>query len=170
MVLYWTQCFFFCKSMASVSEFLFSPLFANDNDIFIIGEDMNILCNQLNEDLRKIQEWLQCNELSLNIRKTNYIVFTPRNRLIKVSGVKIHDVQILKFHATTFLEVPIDPQLAWKCVWSTHARGYRNVLAFFQKLAKQMCKLAYTIPLYTKILSIATMYVEGTITPLALSG
>ena len=138
VVLYWTQCFF-CKSTASVSDFLFSPLFANDNDIFIIGEDMNVICNQLNEDLRKIQEWLQCNELSLNIRKTNYIVFTPRNRLIKGSGVKIHDVQILMFYATTFLGVPIDSQLAWKCIWSTHARGYRNVLAFFKKPRKNKC-------------------------------
>ena len=75
---------------------------------------MNVLCNQLNEDLRNVQEWLQCNKLSLNVLKTHYMVFTPRNRLINDIDVKIHDVQIQRVYATNFLGVQIDAQLTWK--------------------------------------------------------
>ena len=70
--------------------------------MFITGKDMNVLCNQLNEDLRNVQEWLQCNKLSLNVLKTHYVVFTPRNKLINDIHVKIHDVQIHWVYATKF--------------------------------------------------------------------
>ena len=49
----------YINDLASVSEFCFSVLFADDTNMFI--KDMNVLCRQLNEDLRNIQEWLQCN-------------------------------------------------------------------------------------------------------------
>ena len=75
---------------------------------------MNVLCNQLNEDLINVQEWLQCNKLSLNVLKTHYMVFTHRNKLINDIDVKIHDVHIPRVYATKFLGVQIDAQLTWK--------------------------------------------------------
>ena len=82
--------------------------------MFITGKDVGVLCHQLNEDLRNVQEWLQCNKLSLNILKTHYMIFTPRNRVIDGIDVKIHDVQIQRAYATKFLGVQIDLQLTWK--------------------------------------------------------
>ena len=55
----------------NVSEF--SVLFPDDPNMFVTGKDMTVLCNQLNEDLRNVQEWLQCNKLSFNVLKTHYI-------------------------------------------------------------------------------------------------
>ena len=78
----------------NVSEFCFSVLFADDTNMFITGKDIDVLCQQLNKYLRNVQEWLQCNKLSLNVLKIHYIVFTPRNKLINNIDVKIHDVQI----------------------------------------------------------------------------
>ena len=49
----------YINDLTSVSEFCFSVLFADDTNMFITGKDMDILCHQLNEDLRNIQEWLQ---------------------------------------------------------------------------------------------------------------
>ena len=71
--------------------------------MFITGKDMDVLCQQLNKDLRNVQEWLQCNKLSLNVLKTHYIFFTPRNKLINDIDVKIHNVQIQRVYATKFL-------------------------------------------------------------------
>ena len=104
----------YINDLKNVSEFCFSVLFADDTNMFITGKDMNVLCNQLNEDLRNVQEWLQCNKLSLNVLKTHYMVFTPRNKLINDIDVKIHDVQIQRVYATKFLGVQIDAQLTWK--------------------------------------------------------
>ena len=69
----------YINDLASVSDFCFSVLFADDTNMFITGKDMNVLCRQLKEDLRNLQEWLQCNKLSLNVLKTHYMVFTLKN-------------------------------------------------------------------------------------------
>ena len=92
----------YINDLASVSEFCFSVLFADDTNMFITGKDMNVLCRQLNDDLRNIQEWLQCNKLSLNVLKTHYMVFTPKNKVIDDIEVKIHDVQIQRVYTTKF--------------------------------------------------------------------
>ena len=92
----------YINNLTNVSEFCFSVLFAYDTNIFITGKGMNVLCNQLNEDLRNVQEWLQCNKLSSNVLKTHYMVFTPRNKLINDIDVKINDVQKQRVYATKF--------------------------------------------------------------------
>ena len=84
----------YINDLTSVSEYCFSVLFANDTNMFITGKDRDVLCHQLNEDLRNVQEWLQCIKLSLNVLKTHYMVFTPRNRGIYDIDVKIQGVQI----------------------------------------------------------------------------
>ena len=63
----------YINDFASVSEF-FSVLFAYDINMFITGKYMDVVCRQFDEDLENIQEWLQCNKLSLNVLKTLYMV------------------------------------------------------------------------------------------------
>ena len=104
----------YINDLTSVSEFCFSVLFADDTNMFITGKDMDILCHQLNEDLKNVQEWLQCNKLSLNVLKTHYMIVTPRNKPIDDIDVKILDVQIQRVYVTKFLGVQIDSQLTWK--------------------------------------------------------
>ena len=65
----------YINDLTSVSEYCFSVLFADDTNVFITGKDMDTLCHQLNEDLRNVQEWLQCSKLSLNVLKTHFLVF-----------------------------------------------------------------------------------------------
>ena len=40
------------------------------------NKDIHSLCNTLNSDLQHIIKWLLCNQLTLNIRKTYYRVFS----------------------------------------------------------------------------------------------
>ena len=52
--------------------------------------------------------------MSLNVLKTSYMVFIPRNRLIYDIDLDIHGVQIQRVNATKFLGVQIDSQLIRK--------------------------------------------------------
>ena len=70
------------NDLTSVSEYCSVVLFADETNMFIIGKDMDVLCHQLNEELRNAQVWLQCNKLSFNDLKTHYMVFNPRNRVM----------------------------------------------------------------------------------------
>ena len=50
----------------------------------------------------------------MNVLKAHYMVFTPRNKLINDTDVKIHNVPIQRVYANKFLRVQIDAQLTWK--------------------------------------------------------
>ena len=51
-------------------------LFADDSNLFIRDKDPHNLESQLNKQLENISVWLKINKLSLNIKKTHYMVFT----------------------------------------------------------------------------------------------
>ena len=59
----------YINDLAMVSDAFLSALFEDDTNLFISGHDIETLCNKINEDLEKIQEWLCANKLSLNVMK-----------------------------------------------------------------------------------------------------
>ena len=74
----------YINDLSSVSEYCCSVLFADDTNVFIPGENINVLCNKLNVELECIREWLCCNKLSLNFSKTHYMILTPRTKLCMI--------------------------------------------------------------------------------------
>ena len=56
-------------------DLLFSILFADDTIVLIVGHKYQKLIETLNEELCKVDKWLQANKLTLNIRKTHYMLF-----------------------------------------------------------------------------------------------
>ena len=104
----------YINDLSSVSEYCYSVLFADDTNVFISGENIDVLCSRLNEELECIREWLCCNKLSLNVSKTHYMIFTPRNKIVHDIDVKIHGVSVERVYATKFLGVIIDSKLTWK--------------------------------------------------------
>ena len=68
--------------LSSLSNYCFSFLFTDDINLFITGKEMEIICDRLNDDLDKIREWLCCNKLSLNVLKTDYMIFASRNKMV----------------------------------------------------------------------------------------
>ena len=62
----------------------------------------------LNEQMTAIYEWLCFNKLSLNVLKTHYMIFTPRNKEVNDINVYINKVPIGRVYVTKFLGVQID--------------------------------------------------------------
>ena len=58
--------------------------------------------------------WLRCNRLSLNVLKTNYMIFTTKNKLSHDVDIFVNNVRIERVHVTKFLGVQIDSKLNWK--------------------------------------------------------
>ena len=51
----------------------------------------------LNRELTQIQEWLLCNKLSLNIKKSNFIIFhSPKFKIPFSSTIKIDNKPIIE--------------------------------------------------------------------------
>ena len=104
----------YINDIFNVSRYCFSILFADDTNMFISGKKLEVLCSQSNEDLREIQEWLNCNKLSLNVHKTHCMIFTPRNKMIEDIDVQLYGVNIQRVFVTKLLGVQIDSNLTWK--------------------------------------------------------
>ena len=60
-------------------------LFADDTSIFYSHSDPNCLESVLNNELCNLDIWLKCNMLSINVKKTNYIIFKSRQKKLSKS-------------------------------------------------------------------------------------
>ncbi len=52
-------------------------LFADDTTIYVSGDNKRSMFNDMRSDLEELIEWFRANKLSLNIAKTNYVLFIP---------------------------------------------------------------------------------------------
>ena len=65
---------------------------ADDTNLLVINKSMKRLNKLLNIDLKNLTNWLNANEISLNVSKTRLIIFTPKrkpldfNMKIKLNG------------------------------------------------------------------------------------
>ena len=61
--------------LCNISTLLKFNIFADDTNIFCSGKDQTQLSKIINTELRKLHIWFSVNRLSLNVAKTNYVVW-----------------------------------------------------------------------------------------------
>ena len=65
--------------IANSSEIFKFILYADDTTIFFYcGEDIQELCEIVNRELLAVVQWFKSNRLSVNLKKTNFIIFGYR--------------------------------------------------------------------------------------------
>ena len=98
--------------VCAVSKCLKSILFADDTNLFYAGKDLDEVCNIVSRELSILHIWFQVNKLSLNVAKTNFMIFGNKifeeNYMISINGMNINRVYVTKF-----LGVHIDSKLNW---------------------------------------------------------
>ena len=65
----------YVNDLCNVSTRLTSILFADDTSCFIEGTDLADMCVQLSSEMNKLSTWFKTNRLSLNVSKTNCMIF-----------------------------------------------------------------------------------------------
>ena len=63
--------------MSKELEFI---LFADDTNVFLCHKNLNFLIQEVKFELIKLTSWFQANRLSINIKKTKYMLFKPRQK------------------------------------------------------------------------------------------
>jgi len=89
-------------------------LFADDANIYLESENLTYLKNTMNEELVKLYEWLCINRLSLNISKTNFVIFCPTNKPKIPVNIMINKEQINEVPYVKYLGILLDSQLSFK--------------------------------------------------------
>ena len=89
--------------------------FADDTNLILSSKNPNQIAKLLNRDLKLIFEWLCANRLSLNVSKTEFILFRPPKRnLDKRIVLKLNRTKIYESNKIKYLGIILDSRLSWR--------------------------------------------------------
>ena len=115
-------------------------------------KDLDYLAHTLNLELNKLSIWFKANKLSLNLKKTKYIVFRPSQRRINCNIIiSIDDQHIDRAKETVFLGVISDENLNWKSQISHIATKVSKSIGIIYKCSFYLSKTPLRILYYSLI-------------------
>ena len=127
-------------------------MFADDTNLFFSHKDLNELTNIVNCELNKISLWLKINKLSLNIKKTHFILFHFRQKKIITSvSIQIDNNNIEQVKMTKFLGIIINENLTWSDHIETVANKCSKNIGIIRKLRKTVPSNVLVTLYYTLI-------------------
>ena len=71
----------YVNDLPNISDKLRFFLFADDTNIYYDSDDLLELEKTVNQELRKLSQWLNINRLALNVGKTNFVIFRANKRI-----------------------------------------------------------------------------------------
>ena len=104
----------YINDVCNISEIMKFILFADDTNFLCKHGKCVSLCELVNIELSKLIKWFPTNKLSLNVKKTSYMLFGNRH-VNNDMKIRIDMEEIGKVHVTKFY---IDYRLDWP--WKRH--------------------------------------------------
>ena len=105
----------YINDLAAVSKLFFTIIFADDTTMTKSDKILSNLISDINIELIKVVNWLNANRLSLNVEKTNFLLFCPKGKRNDCTSpnICINDVCIQEVNKAKFLGVILDNKLTW---------------------------------------------------------
>ena len=103
----------YINDLTLVSSLFMPIIFADDTNLFCTNAKLDILVNEINVELDKIYTWVRVNKPSLNIEKTNFMLFTPKGFTRNMDCISTDGHKIEEVKQTKFLGVILDNKLNW---------------------------------------------------------
>ena len=145
----------YINDICNVSNVLKFVLFADDTNMFCSSTSLHDLRDTINRELGKLFVWYSVNRLSLNLGKTNYMLFRsrpPDNEL----ALTINSVVLPRVAATKFLGIIIGDKLSWK----PHIQSVKSKLSSVLSIMYKAYKLINTSGMYTLYCSLFHPYLS----------
>ena len=145
------------NDICNVSPMLFKILYADDTCVLISGNRLNNLIDRLNTELISLNNWFKANKLSLNTKKSFFMIF-HRSRIKPnvINKVVIDNHELTQVNSAKYLGVIIDHKLNWiehiSYVKSKMSKGIGimyKARQFLTKKALLMLYHAYIFPYMT---------------------
>ena len=103
----------YINDIANCSKILKIRLFADDTNIFLEGKDGLSLTQQMNSELINITNWLKANKLSLNIKKSKYMIIASGKKQTLTSSIILDGNLLEETNSFKYLGVYVDNRLTW---------------------------------------------------------
>jgi len=140
----------YINDIDNVSKLLNEILFADDTSLICTlsrfstqapktPEEWELLSSKVNEELGKVNEWLMLNKLSLNIKKTKFIIFRHKTskKDTKLS-LKMNNIPIEQVRTFTFLGLKVNETLTWKDHIEDVANKISKTIGILSRLKKSL--------------------------------
>ena len=82
-----------------------------------VGAHSTTLEEKLNKDLEEVQKWLESNKLTLNVKKTKYMIIGSHYRLRHLNGdlnVTVNGQRLTRATNYRYLGMEVDEALGWQ--------------------------------------------------------
>ena len=124
------------------------PNFTNIFGLIINADDTNLFCDfdnvtvteeTINNELGKLTEWLACNQLSLNVNKTKFMVFHSVRINVNYPTLSINGINIERVTDFNFLGKQLSEDLKWN-------KHQNNISLKLTKTVGVLNRLKYEYP------------------------
>ena len=133
----------YINDMPEISKIAKFILYADDANIIITGKNMDEINEQINDLTNMLLTWVDSNGLALNLKKTNYMIFS-RHRIDSTYRIEIANTLIERKTESKFLGVIMDEKLNW----SHHISALKSKMSRYIGI---MFKLKNVLPLNARI-------------------
>ena len=124
-------------------------LFANGINIFFSHKDPDRLMRNVNSELEKLSRCLEANKLSINIEKSNFILFEMKQNKKKLNlHFSINNVHSNRVKEVLFLGVILDERLSWNPQIQNVARKISKSIDIIYKSSFCLNKASLSILYY----------------------
>jgi hypothetical protein len=89
----------------------------------------------MNTELHNFSEWIRANKLSLNIKKSKYMILASRRKAKpSSSNIMINGLELQQTESIKYLGVNIDQNLSWKVHINTIAKKIAKNVGLLSKI------------------------------------
>ena len=103
----------YINDIKNSSKILNFFLFADDTSTLLTSKNIQEIENIYKKELSAVAEWLNANKLTLNVKKSNLILFRNNKKPAENLKIKIKGGQIEEKEFTKYLGLLIDNKLTW---------------------------------------------------------
>ena len=137
-------------------------IFADDTNILVWDQNDDIAASKMNNELERLKDWLNKNEMALNVGKTKYIKFGSSNlsNIDQESNIRVSEVMIERVKDINFLGVTIDHNLSFKLHIKKVINRLRATIAYCYKIRHKLDNRGRKMLYYGIIYPIMTYGIE----------
>ena len=125
----------YINDLCNCSNSLDLHLFADDSNLFFCHKSLVCLKKIINTELAHVETWLNTNKLSLNISKSNFVLFHPPQKKVN-DPIKLYvnNTLLEEKNHVKYLGIMMDNNLYWKSHATYIAKKIKRSIGILSKL------------------------------------
>ena len=134
----------YINDIPNIAQFAKFILYADDANIILTANTIDEINGQLEKLIFNLKQWVNCNGLALNLKKTKYMIFSRARNTELPQPLIISGTPIERMHEAKFLGVIVDESLNW-------ARHVKTIQSKMARYVGIMYKIKKYLPLQARI-------------------